>query len=291
MRYSASSSPFNRAERFLHQNGAPITTGLLAFNAATMFISFLVPAFLGFLVKFVTIVVPMRAFPWTFVTYPVAHLSTNGNGFVTALFLGFLFMQLGGSVERSWGSRTYAIFLAATSLITSASLFVASPFAHNFVPLYGFYIPLACCTIAFATLNPAAPMSIWFIPMQAKYFGIAAVIVTWFELGANGAPFFGLIGCSGLLASYLYVRYGRSWRGAGAYTRSVRRGPDLYLKPNAQFRTKRTLDGSPINPNPFDIATRYRAWQEHRRLEKLLKNSGYTGDEPTWRNDDNDRRS
>ena len=40
----------------------------------------------------------------------------------------------------------------------------------------------------------------------------------------------------------------------------------------------------------LDLAGRWKDWRERRRLEKLLRNSGFTEGEPRWRDDEERRR-
>ena len=224
--------------------------------------------------------------PWTLLTYPLFETD------VINMVLGGVFLWLsGGSLERSWGSARYAIFFAAVtaapalSVLLGSHLFPAAPLP----PLHGFFLPLSGLIVAFCMLNPEQMLRFYFFPVKAKYVAIIVTVLTLLSYGA----IFGVFACGGILAAFLYVKFGRSWGDIGSYSAPRRSfsGPDLRMDSRPArpaFRT--TLDGSPQRRSPFDFAGRWKDLQDRRRLEKLWKNSGLPGSEPEWRDDEKRRR-
>lgn len=278
-------------QRMLFRGGIPITTGLLVVNAVTFLLAFMFPNFQIMAAQWVACGVPDALVkPWTLITYPLVYLETSSQGFFNFLFGGFLFWSAGGSLERSWGGRRYALFFFATGLISALMLLGGSLLLKQPDILFGFFLPMACCVVAFCTIQPEETVMFFFFPIRAKYFAVIVTLFTWIYVGQGGRALLGVFALSGLLAAYLYVRHGFSSTGYGAPRRNAR-GPDLRMDTRPQRPTFRTtLDGSPQRRGPMDVAGRVKDWQERRRLERLWKNSGLPREEPDWRDDEKRRR-
>lgn len=277
---------------FLNSSGSPVTTLLISSNIAVLMLCFLSQAFSSFILNDIAYV-PSQIIqrPWTAITYPLAYPDASANGLMNLLFGGYIFYMFGGSLERGWGTRLYATFLAIVTLITSLAVLCGTLIFRVELPLYSIFIPGACACVAFCGLQPNQPMSFWFIPLQAKYFALIIAVITWLNYGRSNWAY-GLFACAGLLISHLYVVYGRSWNRPSHRTAGSNRRPDLYVNRPApkRFATKRPLDGSPEPSGPFDVFGKIRARQQQKRLERLMKNSGYRDPLSGWK-DDNDKRN
>ena len=278
----------NNFQRLLFRGGMPVTTGLLLINAVTFLLAFMLPPvmlFFGLNLMFDTDAALIK--PWTLLTYPLVYLNTTDQGFFNFLFGGFTLWSAGGSLERSWGSRKYALFFFIMGVISALCLLLGSRLLGQPDGLYGFFLPLACCIIAFCTIQPEESVQFFFFPIRAKYFAVIVVLFTWIYVGQGGHALLGLFPLAGLLAAYLYVRYGRFY----SLPSRAGRGPDLRMDSRPARPTFRTtLDGSPAQRSPFDFSGRWKDWQERRRLEKLWKNSGFSSSEAEWRDDEKRRK-
>jgi len=277
-------------QRLLFRGGIPVTTALLLVNAATFLLAFMLPPLMQFFAQWMTFsTTDVLLKPWTLLTYPLVYLDASAQGFFNFLFGGFLFWSAGGSLERSWGSQKYGVFFFVMALISALCLLLGAVLLHQPDGLFGFFLPMACCVIAFCMIRPGETIQFFFFPMPAKYFAVILTLFTWIYVGQGNRALLGVFALGGLLASYLYVRYGRSLSGAGSFGGS--RGPDLRMGSRSArpaFRT--TLDGSPQSRRFFDFAGRWKDWQERRRLEKLWKNSGLPRSESEWRDDEKRRK-
>ncbi len=272
---------------FVTRGGIPITMTLVIINVTSFFAAFFSPNIAGrFLEQFLLFQSPgWLLTPWTLLTYPLYSAG------LFPLIFGCLFFWLGGgSLERSWGSGRFAGFLAGITAITALSFALGGLVFHRVTPLLaGLSLPLDAVIVAFCMLNPEQSFRYFFFTLRAKYI---ALIVTIWTLVSYG-PIFGVFACGGILAAFLYVKYGRSWAGYDTYRapRQTPRGPDLRMDNRSARPTFRTtLDGSPAQRPFLDFAGRWKDWQERRRLEKLWKNSGFSGSETEWRDDEKRRK-
>ena len=287
MRYNSPNSPIDSLRDFVTRGGIPVTMTLIIVNVVLFFAAFFSPNAAGpLLERFLTFQSPdWLAMPWTLLTYPLFS-----GGLFSLLFGCLFFWFAGGSLERSWGSGRFAGFLAGITVATSLSFALGGLIFHRPTPLLaGLSLPLDATIVAFCMLNPEEGFRYFFFTIRAKYI---ALIVTVWTLVSYG-PIFGVFACGGIVAAFLYVKYGRSWNGIGSYQmpRRVSRGPDLRMDSRPArpaFRT--TLDGSPAQRSAFDFAGRWKDWQERRRLEKLWKNSGFSSSEAEWRDDEKRRK-
>lgn len=288
MRYNSPNSPMDNFQRLLFRGGIPVTTALLLVNAATFLLAFMIPVVMQFFFQWLMFQTPGVVLkPWTLLTYPLVYLDTSAQGFFNFLFGGFTLWSLGGSLERSWGSQKYALFFFVMGALSALCLLVGSLVLGMPDGLFGFFLPLACCIIAFCMIQPEQSVQVFLFPVRAKYFAVIVTLFTWVYVGQGGRALLGLFALGGLLAAFLYARHGRAY----SLPSRASRGPDLRMDSRPappSFRT--TLDGSPVQRRPFDVAGRWKDWQERRRLEKLWKNSGFSGSESEWRDDEKRRK-
>ena len=292
MRYGSPSGPLDAMRDFVRRGGAPVTLTLLTVSILTFLANFFTAGAVGPFLRENVAFSPLNVLhaPWTLLTYPV-----DGSGsFLSLLLSGFFFYLSGSSLERGWGSVRFTVFFFALTAISALSLLAGFALLHSReLPLLaGFMLPLSGLIVAFCMLNPEQTVVLYFFPIKAKYVAWIVTGLTYFNAGEMMEPVLGLFACGGLLAAFLYVRFGRQWADIGSYTGPstnktfFTNGPDL--RPSKP--TKLYLDGSPPKRSPFDVQGRWRDYQERKRLEKLWKNSGFSDTTPEWRDDEGRKR-
>lgn len=287
MRYGTPNTPMDTVRDFVTRGGIPVTMTLIIISVVTFFAAFFSPNIVQPLLVQHLLFPPRNLMlePWSFLTYPLYEPG------IFSMILGAVFLWLsGGSLERSWGSGRYAVFFGAVTVISALSLLLGGLLFHQTPPvLSGFFLPLSALIVAFCMLNAELSIRLYFFPIRAKYVAIIITVMTLLSYG----PIFGVFACGGILAAFLYVKFGRSWGGIGSYRtpRQTFRGPDLRMDTRPAHPTFRTtLDGSPQRRGPLDFAGRLKDWRERRRLAKLWKNSGLPDSEPDWRDEDKRHR-
>jgi membrane associated rhomboid family serine protease len=264
-----------------------VTNAILISNIATAVLSIIISPLIAFLALFVACTPPASLVtPWTFLTYPLVNFVLSTNDIFNLLLGGFFFWMTAGSLERSWGSKTFGFFFFGITLASSLSVLLGAYLLKSSPALYGFYLPMAGTIVAFCLLNPEQTISFMFFPLKARYVSLIVIIYTFVAFRQYG-PGIGLSACGGVLAAYLYISYGRSWntasrRSSGSYDSKI-------IDLNARRPTKNRasyIDGS-IKRSPWDISGRMRDNQEKKKLERLLRNSGLI--DPDDRDDGNRR--
>ena len=205
-------------------------------------------------------------FPWTIATWPIA----GGGHPLFFLFALLWTYSMCGSLERSWGTRTFTLFFVATNALTALTYLAGGALLHTPVMLFDLWTGVAAPTVAWCLLNRREQITLWgLLPIPAMWLAGLEVVIVWFE---HGPPFLGLFALSGCAAAYWYVtqgRYGSS--GFGNDSRNTFRSP-------FSSSTSRSRESS--GPG-FSLARLLRDRREKRRLEDLFRRSGY---------DDRDKR-
>ena len=248
-------------------SGFPFTI----FVMACMFLSAILLTISPAIYQKLMFVAPETAFkPWTFFTYPLLS-SAQPNVFNLLFDLGLTYLFC-SSLERMWGSKTFAIFFFAMSLVSGLALWAGSLLIK--VPLFADnLLPVASAAVVWAFINSEEQMNLFFIPIRGIYFGAIAVLYILFNYaqsaGWDAVPF-ALVGC---LAAYGWLKFGLAYKiqnwgdGLLPMSRPVRRSsprPKLRLVPdNKPLDDKFTLS----NLNPFRV---WKRRQERRKFEKLM---------------------
>jgi membrane associated rhomboid family serine protease len=177
--------------------------------------------------------------PWTLLTYPLV-----AGGHVLWVLVGaYVLWVFGGSLERAWGSRDYALFLALVTAAPAAALGVADGLLGRGTALAGITLPLAAVVVAWSLIHPSERVLAYFaIPIPGRWLGVIAAALVLF-----GFPVpLGVFALSGCGVAVWYVRSGRY--GLPALRR--RRWP-------------RPGHGPSLNP--------LRAWQRWRLRRRFLR--------------------
>ena len=238
---------------FLLRGGIPVTKTVMICAVLTLFASAmspppLPPYLLPFMFRWPGVVFQ----PWSAITYPL--MSCAGCA-LSVLFAVIWLWFVGGSLERSWGSKAFALFFAWVSLLTAIGASAAALLARNEgVALAGLWVPLAPLTVAWAAANPESQVLFYFIvPLKAKYLAWICVGLLYLSEGVHIHPLYGLLVLLGCVVAYYQV----------SHPQRMYRAPERDIR---IYRASRRL------PSPFE---RFREWKRRKRLEKLFRNSGY----------------
>lgn len=254
---------------FFYQGRCPVTLGLLLANVATFLIWFFTRANFGGALLFSSSAVAAR--PWSLLTYPVVSY-----GIYDVVLGGYMLWLFGGSLERAWGSRRFAWFLAAVTVITSGSLWVGSLLLDTPTLLSGLWLPLSALVVAWCLMNLTAVVLLFFVlPIQARYLAWLDVALTYFGYGSAFGPwlaFFALAGCG---FAYLYLR-------------GLPRGAFFRTRPSQPSPSRRPLefDASGRPPRSWNPLALLERWQRKRRFMRLWKDSGM---DELFRDSDSDK--
>lgn len=248
------------ARRYFSGAGCPVTLALIAANG----ISFFVGAIATASNPFRWLIFLGSSWPdnfWTILTWPLVG---GGHPFFLLLVCAWAFWVC-GSLERSWGTRTFTGFFAAMSALMALSVWIGGRLLGVPVGLAGLHFAVAAPTIAWCVINRRETINLWgILPLPAPLLALLTILLVWYEIGP---PFLGLFGLTSCLVAYLYASYGRyAYRGYAPVDNKI-----IRLFP----RRKRT----PPRPRELEegrgfFLTRWlRARQEQRRLEKLWGSS------------------
>lgn len=183
----------------------PVVRGILIACAAVMVMAFLTSqgggnwlALLGFAPS------AWLRQPWSLLTYPFLVTSL-----LTLVFQGFWLYIVGGTLERSWGSRNFAaLFFIWTAICGVVLLPVYYLSGGNLdVPLSSLVLPNTCLTVAWAALDPDMELLLYgLIPVRAKWLALIDVGYVFFTWGYSYGIPMSLMALAGPAAAYYYVR-------------------------------------------------------------------------------------
>ncbi len=206
-------------------------------------------------------------YPWTIATWPIV-----GGGHPLFLLFALLWTySMCGSLERSWGTRTFSLFFLATNALTALTYLLGGALFHLPVMLAGLWTGVAAPTVAWCLLNRRESVVLWgLLPIPALWLAWLEVAIVWFE---HGAPILGLFALSGCAAAYWYVTQGRNGDSSFGYRNDSR----------SAFRSPFSGGASgprESNSTGFSLTRYLRDRREKRRLEDLFRRSGYDDRDP-----------
>lgn len=164
-----------------------------------------------------------NSFPQAFtglLTYPLAV----GTDFITVILSAMMLFWFAGSLERSWGSRRFIIFLlgatASAALCWCLGIFILSPLLPPTGQLIiaGPWLSISSIIIAWVILNPRETIMLWMlIPVKSTWIGwgtVASLFLT-FPYGVLGPSpmiiLLGIFALGGAAFAWFYVRYQQKW--------------------------------------------------------------------------------
>ncbi|OFX16736.1 MAG: hypothetical protein A2Z18_04050 [Armatimonadetes bacterium RBG_16_58_9] len=246
----------DKIAHWLFADRIPATKLIIVSNAATFFAVILFKAHIvGDYLTYSSTDVFRQ--PWSVVTYPLVGASCSP---LCVLFACYWLWVAGGSLERSWGSRTYLAYFAAACAVSVAGLLAGGQILGILTFANGLWLPLAGVTIAFAMLNPEQQILCMFIiPLKLKYLALLTVGLVLVAYGQTH-PLLGVFALSGAAFSYWYVTSGKQ------HGFQSKRGRDRGKV--VRVRGRRWFLG---RFNPFRRARRRR---EESDVRKLFERSG-----------------
>jgi membrane associated rhomboid family serine protease len=233
-----------RLKRFLYQEYIPITKSIAVITGVLFLVSF-IPG-----LQFIFGLLSLNTgagflIPWTLITYPVVIY----RDIIAAVFSVLWLWMIGGSLERSWGSRTYGLFFFLTTLVTGATLSLVSLLpltGPGNILINGLWLPLVGVTWAWAKTGPDQEVLFWgIIPLKAKllaWIDAGITFVIYFQMVQNPLEglFFGLASISGIAVVYLFSGNGPFSRGYRYWAWKRKASPGgLRDKPGKQPGRKR----------------------------------------------------
>ena len=227
------------------ESTAPLTLALIVVTS----VLFVLGAFGLRLAPFLAFVAPNSLLqPWRLLTYPVVATDIIG-----LLFYGLMLWWVGGSLERSWGTRFYAAFFAAMAVITAVGISLGSLLLH--VPAsVNYVLPMSALFFAWCCLNPGQEIRVWgIVPVLAKWMAVAEVLIIFFTHSAIH-PLMGVFALMGCGAAFVWVKM-RAWGNVDLYQTTPRRwdsdAPPI-ASPHAPPRRPRLKLVEPKTPKPKD---------------------------------------
>lgn len=255
---SASQHSLNQ---IFNSSGCPATISLIAINVVTFFVGASMRggpidhlAFFGHL----WLTQPWTLFTWAFI---------SGNP-MSLLFGGLMAFFFCGSLERSWGTRTFTVVFLVLTAMMALSVWIGGMLLNQPTVLAGLYLSLAAPIVAWCAVNRNEVIRVYgILPVTSPLLAIFTLVLTWYYVGP---PFLGLFALTSCLAAYWYAKSGRHSFHGYASNRSfvAPRGPNLRLHTVGEDREQ--IDTGLARFSPW---RRYRAWQERRKLERLWKRS------------------
>lgn len=253
----------------------PVTRALLFGTIGVFLIFFVTGQFTGPVWQWI----PFRAGglewltrPWSWFTYPFMELPS-----LWVLLTLFLLYSWGGMLERSWGSRNFAVLFFAFTAIGALAFVPAYYLFGKSVELHGLGLPLTALVTAWAALDPELETSYWGVPVKAKLIAAIVVAFTLFSFGLQYRdPLFAVFSLAPAAAAWFYVRkMPRLNVGFRAARPSSYREPllrDEHLPPRGLEREQVKRGFNPL-----------RKRQEQLEIERLRKLLGDDDDRPIRR--------
>jgi membrane associated rhomboid family serine protease len=215
--------------------------------------------------------------PWTWFTYPLLELPS-----FWFLLTAYVFYSFGGMLERSWGSRNFAVLFFAFTAVGALAFVPAYYLLQVPVQLLGLLLPLNALVTAWAALDPELEVSFWGVPVKAKFLALVWVLLTYFQMGLGPmGPVGALFSLAAPIAAFIYVR---KLPRLNLDSPFGRRNPyaDLDDRPPPLLRNPAARRGRPApreSVGGFNPLRRRQEQQEIERLRKLLGDD----DEPLTR--------
>lgn len=219
---------YNKFIRFLNEGVIPFTKSILILSGLSFVLSLLLEGLNIVSVSSWLALIPanLPGFFWTFLTYPLVN-----SDFLTLILSGLWLWFVGGSLERTWGTRIYGFFFILVTLVTGGAMALAAIITKmTGYSVIGLWLPLVGITWAWAAVYPEREVMFWGVfPVKAFWLALIDVGITFFSY-LPVHLFFALASISSIILVYLFgdtgklgrgLRY-RSWRREERYPKARR---------------------------------------------------------------------
>jgi len=156
---------------------------------------------------------------WTWLTYPFVVGDP-----LTLLLQGYWLYVVGGSLERSWGSRRFAVVFLALSVIAALAFIPAYALFQRPPALAGLMLPNSALTVAWAALDPDMELLLFgAVRLRLKLLALIDVLLVYFFYGLTYnplGPVIALFTLAAPAAAWLYVRRLPRWSLGGVPRRT-----------------------------------------------------------------------
>jgi hypothetical protein len=264
--------------------GFPFTVALMVLKLVSLFFT-TVPSLGGFLGHLIFVAPDGLKTPWTILTYAIV----TGGPFFSFLFNVGLTYWFCSSLERSWGTKNFALFFAAVTAVTALSLSLGAFLLHREFFAENL-LPVAACALAWGLVNGDEAVTLFFIPMRGIHMALVAVGYVMFQYAGSQSPIafaqdgalgrvafetsgwwavpFALVGCA---LAWLWIRngwqYGFGTLLPGVSRHQVKR-PPLRLVPSQPKTPKPKDDRFTLRDlNPLEMIAKRR---RRKQFEKLM---------------------
>ena len=183
-------------------SGFPLTIAIMVLMGATAFLALISPQIYGSLM----FVAPgSLAQPWSLLTYSAVGAPTIWTIFDIGLVYFFA-----GSLERSWGSKAFALFWVSMCVVSALALCLGAAVLKT--PLFALtLLPTVCCAVVWGLLNSQEQINFFFLPLRGIHISMLACAWIIFNYGGMnlGAVPFALLGP---LAAFGWLKYGVTYQ-------------------------------------------------------------------------------
>lgn len=237
----------NRFLNWLYEDGYPLTKGLIIATVAVAILNAFFP-----IASWLAFIAPSQiAEPWRMLTYPLVMLDP-----ISLIFYSLWIYFICGSLERSWGTRTFGIFFAAVTAISAAGLTIGALLTRTQAPVGG-YVAVGAAFLAWAMLNPNLEIRLMgIIPILAKWLAAIDVAIIFFTY-ARINPLLGVFALFGCFAAYLWTR-NRGWADSFSYAYRTPQPKKKRAPHDDDFKLK--------DLNPLERIARARRKKKFQRL-------------------------
>ncbi|HEX3043113.1 MAG TPA: DUF1751 domain-containing protein, partial [Bacillota bacterium] len=156
-----------RLKRFLYQEFTPVTKTIAIACGAIFLIRFIFEGVFNINLNAFLLLAPGNILntPWTVLTFPLA----DNDLFQTIFGILWLWM-IGGALERSWGSKSYGLFVFLVTLVTGVVMGAVSFLWAGWTTIGGIWLLLLGITWAWAENMP---------DLEVQFFGIFPIKARW----------------------------------------------------------------------------------------------------------------
>ncbi|MCL6589494.1 MAG: rhomboid family intramembrane serine protease [Firmicutes bacterium] len=219
-----------RLKRFLYQEFIPVTKGIAIVSGAIFLIGLLFRQLNALIQLAPGYILNM---PWTVLTFPFA------NNDILGIIFGILWLwMIGGELERSWGSKSYGLFVFLVALATGVAMGGVGFLWAKWISIGGIWLPLLGITWAWAENAPDREVQFWgIIPIKARWLAWIEAVIT-FCIYAQYNILLGLASLAGILVAYLFLGKNplkRRGYGYGGWNRGYGKGQSNRARRN-KFR-------------------------------------------------------